>query len=239
MPSGFLTPALVILAAAALQGFCGFGYSLLAMPILLFLMPASTAVPILCITGIALNAVLLGITRKSLNLRGLFPLALAGVLFTPLGALLIREIDAETAKTVMGVCVTLLSVTMLSKLRAGVRKTAAGMFATGAVSGLLNGFSTFSGPPVVLMLSGSGDERDGIRSSLAAYFLLLGVIAAVSYSMMGVLTSSALPTIALTLPFAVLGGSLGAVFARRPGNEIHRRISLVVMALLGLLSAAA
>lgn len=230
-------PLLVVFAAGALQGFCGFGYSLLAMPLLLFVLPAGTAAATLCITGLALNAVLLVLTRKHLDLRGLAPLAAAGVLFTPAGVWLIREVPAESARRVIGVGVAVISAAMLLNIRGGLRKTTPGLLTAGAVSGLLNGFATFSGPPVVLLLSASGEGRDGIRSCLAAYFLLLGLIGALSYSTMGVLTPEVLPSIALALPFTVLGAAAGAVLARRSGGEKFRRLSLVIMALLGLLTA--
>lgn len=223
--------------AGALQGFCGFGYSLLAMPLLLLVMPAGTAVPMLCVTGIALNVVLLISTRKHLDLRGFTPMAIAGVLFTPAGVWLIREVPAESAKTAIGIGVAVISLAMLLKLRLGLRKTPAGLLAAGAVSGILNGFATFSGPPVVLLLSASGEGKDGIRSCLAAYFLLLGTIGALSYYTMGVLTPEAIPSIALALPFTVLGAVIGALLARRSGSEAFRRLSLVIMAVLGLLTA--
>lgn len=234
-----LLPLLVVFVAGALQGFCGFGYSLLALPLLLFMMPAGTAVPMLCVTGIALNVVLLISTRKHLDLRGFAPLAIAGVVFTPVGVWLIREVPAESAQTAIGIGVAVISMAMLLKLRAGLRKTPVGLLAAGAVSGLLNGFATFSGPPVVLLLSASGEGKDGIRSCLAAYFLLLGLIGALSYSTMGVLTTAALPSVVMALPFTVLGAATGALLARRSGGEAFRRLSLVIMALLGLLSAVA
>lgn len=230
---------MIVFVAAALQGFCGFGYSLLAMPLLLLMMPPGTAVPMLCVTGIGLNVVLLILTRKHLDLRGLAPLAIAGVLFTPVGVWLIREVPAGSAKTAIGIGVAVMSTAMLLKLRAGLRKTSAGLLAAGAVSGLLNGFATFSGPPVVLLLAASGEGRDGIRSCLAAYFLLLGLIGALSYSAMGVLTPEALPYTILALPFTVLGAAAGALLARRSNGEAFRRLSLVIMAMLGLLTAMA
>ncbi|MFO7626275.1 MAG: sulfite exporter TauE/SafE family protein [Candidatus Fermentibacteraceae bacterium] len=232
-----LLPLLVVFVAGALQGFCGFGYSLLAMPLLLFMMPAGTAVPMLCVTGIALNVVLLISTRKHLDLRGLTPLAIAGVVFTPVGVWLIKEVPAESAKTAIGIGVAVISTAMLLKLRVGLRKTTTGLLAAGAVSGLLNGFATFSGPPVVLLLSASGEGKDGIRSCLAAYFLLLGLIGALSYSTMGVLTPEALPSVAMALPFTVLGATAGALLARRSGGEAFRRLSLIIMGVLGLLTA--
>jgi len=232
-------PLLAVFVAGALQGFCGFGYSLLAMPLLLLMMPAGTAVPILCITGIALNVVLLIMTRKHLDLRGLAPLAIAGAVFTPVGVWLIREVPAETAKTAIGTGVAVISMAMLLKLRGGLRKTTPGLLAAGAVSGILNGFATFSGPPVVLLLSASGEGRDGIRSCLAAYFLLLGLIGALSYSTMGVLTTETLRSVGIALPFTVGGAAAGALIARRSDGESFRRLSLVIMAVLGILTAMA
>lgn len=229
--------AAVLLAAGALQGFCGFGYSLLAMPLLLVAMPARAAVPVLCVTGIALNGLLLYGTRRSFDFRGLLPLAFAGSLFTPAGAWLIREIDPRTAKTVIGAGVALMSLGLLLDLRPGLRRNMTGLFAAGAASGLLNGFSTFSGPPVVLLLAAAGEERDRMRSCLAGYFLVLGVMGAVSYSFMGMLSMEDLPGIGLLLPFTVLGALLGSFLAGRTGSGKFRKVSLVLMAALGGYSA--
>ncbi|MCK7506568.1 MAG: hypothetical protein MZV70_22580 [Desulfobacterales bacterium] len=92
---------------------------------------------------------------------------------------------------------------------------------------------------MVLLLSASGEGRDGIRSCLAAYFLLLGLIGALSYFAMGVLTPGSLPFTALALPFTVLGAAAGALLARRSDGQAFRRLSLVIMAVLGLLTAMA
>lgn len=237
MPPDIYPTALVLLAAGALQGFCGFGYSLLAMPLLLLMMPARTAVPALCVTGIALNGILLYRTRRSFDLKGLLPLALAGALFTPVGVWLIREIDPRTAKTVIGAGVALMAVGLLLNFRLGLKRNMVGMFTAGAASGLLNGFSTFSGPPVVLLLAAVGEERDKTRSCLAGYFLVLGVIGALSYTVMGILTTESLPGIGLLLPFTALGAILGTQLAVKTDSGRFRRLSLGIMAVLGAYSA--
>lgn len=231
-------PALILVCASFLQGFSGFGYSLLALPLLLWFMPPGTAVPMLCVTALILNGMILLKTGRSLEIRSLLPLAVAGAAFTPVGAWLIREVPAELAKTVIGIAVALLSMALLLKTSPGPGKKAPSLMVAGAFSGLLNGFSTFSGPPVLLVLAGSGEERDRIRSCLAAYFLFLGVIALLSYSALGVLTPKALPGIAMMTPFTVTGALAGIGLASRTGSSAYRRAALLLMAALGILSAA-
>lgn len=229
--------AAVLLAAATLQGFTGFGYSLMAMPLLILFTPARAAAPVLCVTGITLNAILLLTTRKSFDLRGLLPLAVPGVLFTPAGAWLVREAPSGAAGTFVGAVTAVMALALLFGVRGVFRRTAWGMAAAGTASGILNGFSTFSGPPVVLLLTAAGEERDRTRSWLAGYFLLLGIAGAFSYWTMGMLPPGDLPGIAAMLPFTGGGAVLGSYLAGKTDSGRFRRISLAVMAALGLLSA--
>ena len=63
--------------AGALQGFSGFGYSLLALPLLCVFVPARWAVPVIAVSSLSLNAMVFITFRRNLNLKGFLPMAAA------------------------------------------------------------------------------------------------------------------------------------------------------------------
>ncbi len=220
-----------------LQGFCGFGYSLLALPIICMFAPASWAVPVIAVSSLVLNTMVLVSSRGKLRLKGFLPLALAGMAFTPLGAWLLGSLPDVTVRLIIGVSVTGASLLSLSRWAPRMRRTPMGMGVTGAMSGLLNGLTTFSGPPAVIYLSATETEKDSFRGNLSAFFLVLTITAIPSFLGMGVATPAHLLRAALFLPAAALGGSLGIYAAGRVDSSVFRRAALVILALLGVFGA--
>ena len=227
----------ILFAAGVLQGFCGFGYSLVALPLICLYAPAQWAVPILAVTSITVNSLVLLSSRKKILFRGLLPMVICGVVFTPLGALLLKLLPDITVRLVIGVTVALSAVFSLSRWSPHLKRSSAGMAVTGVLSGLFNGLTTFSGPPAVIYLSATETEKDSFRGSLSAYFLTLTLVSVPSFLGTGVVDGQGLLHAALYLPGAGAGGLLGILVSRKVDSTAFRRIALVVLALLGVFGA--
>ncbi|HOP27489.1 MAG TPA: sulfite exporter TauE/SafE family protein [Candidatus Sabulitectum sp.] len=227
----------ILFAAGVLQGFCGFGYSLVALPLICLYAPAQWAVPILAVTSITVNSLVLLSSRKKILFRGLLPMVICGMVFTPLGALLLKLLPDITVRLVIGVTVALSAVFSLSRWSPHLKRSSAGMAVTGVLSGLFNGLTTFSGPPAVIYLSATETEKDSFRGSLSAYFLALTLVSVPSFLGTGVVDGPGLLHAALYLPGAGAGGLLGILVSRKVDSTAFRRIALVVLALLGVFGA--
>jgi len=59
----------IFLFSAALQGLTGFGFSILAVPLITLFISPKTAVPILLIYSMIINIVVLYSARKAINLK--------------------------------------------------------------------------------------------------------------------------------------------------------------------------
>jgi hypothetical protein len=81
------TAAAVLFSGACLQGLTGFGYSLFSLSLLVLLMPASAAVPMLSVSSLFLNALVLLRTRRRIEPARIAPLLLSGAAGAPLGIL--------------------------------------------------------------------------------------------------------------------------------------------------------
>ncbi|MEN8207619.1 MAG: sulfite exporter TauE/SafE family protein [Candidatus Fermentibacteria bacterium] len=226
----------VLFAGAFLQGLAGFGYSLFSLPLLAFLMPVSSAVPLLCITGIFLNLSVFLRARKNLDLKRILPLLLAGTAALPAGVWLLRIADESTLRISVGIVVILSSLIYLSGFRVTVRRERLAMIPVGFISGLLNGATTFSGPPVILFFTNQRVAKHQFRASLAAYFLLLNIIAVPAFIAGGLLTGEAALDTFYLFPAVLLGVLFGIKMADVVSEERFRFAALILLGVLGVFS---
>jgi len=226
----------VLLTGACLQGLTGFGYSMFSLPLLALFMPVQEAVPILSMTSIVLNLMVFLHARGSTSVKRVLPLLLAGAAGLPIGVYVLGRLDENFLKGAVGVLVIISSVLYLSGFRVRVHREKSSMIPVGLVSGVLNGSTTFSGPPVILFLSNQKVPRDAFRGSLAVYFLMLNVLAAPAFLAGGFLTQETALGAARGLPAVLAGGLLGNRLASRLGEGVFRQWALAALLLLGVFS---
>ncbi len=226
----------ILFLGACLQGLTGFGYSLFSLPLLVMLMPPSAAVPMLSVTSLFLNLLVLLRARRSLDIRRIVPLLVSGAAALPAGIWLLRTADESLLRTVIGSLVTLSSVMYLSGFRVRVGRERLAMIPVGLLSGVLNGATTFSGPPVILFFANQNVARHRFRASLAAYFLLLNVVAVPAFVAGGLLTGELARETAAFFPAVVAGALLGIRLADMVSEDLFRQLALIFLALLGIFS---
>ncbi len=199
--------------------------------------PAGWAVPVIAVSSLALNIMVLSTSWRNLRLRGFLPLALAGMVFTPAGAWMLSSLSDTAVRVIIGISVTSVSILSLSKWAPHLERTTLGMALTGALSGIFNGLTTFSGPPAVIYLSATETEKGSFRANLSAFFLALTLIAIPSFVGMGVTSAENLVQAAIFLPAAALGGTIGILLAKKVDSSVFRKMALVTLSLLGVLGA--
>jgi len=226
----------ILFGGAFLQGLTGFGYSLFSLPLLACLMPVSAAVPMLCVTGVFLNLIVFLRARKNLDIKRILPLLISGAAALPAGIWLLRTADESSLKIGVGVLVILSSIIYLSGFRITVKREKLAMIPVGFLSGLLNGATTFSGPPVILFFANQRVAKHQFRASLAAYFLLLNAIAVPAFIAGGLLTGeTALNTLYL-FPAVISGVLIGIRMADVVSEERFRFAALIALGVLGVFS---
>lgn len=226
----------ILFTGAFIQGLTGFGYSLFSLPLLASLMPVSAAVPMLCVTGVFLNLIVFIRARKNLDIKRILPLLISGAAALPAGIWLLRTADESALKIGVGILVILSSIIYLSGFRITVKREKLAMIPVGFLSGLLNGATTFSGPPVILFFANQRVAKHQFRASLAAYFLLLNAIAVPAFIAGGLLTGeTALNTLYL-FPAVISGVLFGVRVADVVSEERFRFAALIALGVLGVFS---
>jgi hypothetical protein len=209
----------------------GFGFALVAAPVLVAVTDPVTSVSILAVAGVFTSTVTLTAGRERPQVAGreatlLVLWALPGLVF---GAWLVTRVPADAIRVAVGVLV-LAALAQRRFAPAGTGRVPparrpASRAAAGLASGTLSTSTGLSGPPLVLHLASAAPRV--MRDTLAVVFVVLGVLTTATLLAAGELT---VPTVTVALPVAVLaGGVLGHRIFDRLSPRAHGRIVTVLL----------
>ena len=237
LPLLLLASGLVFLAAIV-RGYSGFGFSLLAITALSLIYRPAEVIPAIFLLEIAASLHLLPAIWREVHWRSLLPLMAGALLGTPIGVHALANLPE--APMTLALALFVLAATAL--LWCGVSLTRMpGTLATvavGAATGVANGAFGMGGPPVILFYFASPAGNAAGRASLIAYFLFTDVVGLAFLAREGLVTTDAGIMALAFLPALALGVAFGARRFRTADPARFRRIALIVLALLALITAA-
>lgn len=220
----------IILVGAACQSSIGMGFALITVPILLLLDPAFVPISIIC-SGFVLSLLIMRRDRTALDLSGI-GIALAGRFTgTALAAALLLALPRETLIPVIGGLIVL--GVLVSLLHTSTwTLTPVTVFGAGVVSGIMGTLAGVGGLPMGLLYQ----HQQGaiIRSTLAGFFAVGGVVSLVSLWLVGQFSLHELRLFGLVLPALLLGFALSRVGIRYLDQGYTRAAILWVSALSGV-----
>lgn len=226
----------IILFSATVQGATGFGFSLLAVPLLAFVLPLSVIVPVLVLFSLVLNVIVFFKLKGHVDKIQMFLLILFGLVSIPIGINALQGLDENIIKLVVGGVVIISAAAMQFgfKIKFKNQKIAYGL--TGFFSGILNGSSSLSGPPVILMLSNEAVDKSTFRKTLATYFLTLNLFSIPMFILRGMVTDEVITNTLKLSPALLIGVLLGVGLGNKLPEAIFRKITLLLIFVMGVLT---
>jgi len=226
----------IFLFSAILQGLTGFGFSILAVPLITLFIPPKTAVPILLIYSMIINIVVLYSARKAVNLKKIWILLVAGIITMPLGTHLLVIMNENLLKIFIGSMILMFGILLLIGFRKQFANEKIAMLPVGMVSGLLGGSISISGPPIILFLSNQDVDKHTFRGNLAAYFFILNLFTIPVYYLNGLLTKVVWSYSLTFLPGLLIGVVVGNLLSHKIKDNHFKKITLILLIIMGLLS---
>lgn len=227
-----LLAAAVILVAAFVRGYSGFGFALVGVAGISLVAAPSVAVPVVLILEVAASLLLLPPVWREIRWRPVLLLLAGAVVLTPIGALVLVRAPADAMRVALAVVIAAAALLLLRAPTAQRSPGARGTLAVGGVAGLLNGAFGTSGPPIVLFFVGSERAAAVSRASMMACFLVLDVIAVVSFAVGGLVNRAELITVLWCAPALVLGSWLGhRAFHGSDTTRFRQRVLWLLVAL--------
>ena len=227
---------MIVLFAAVIRGFSGFGFALVGVPLLSMIMPPLSFVPI--IFGLQVIAVLPGFkqTLQNAQWKQILPLLPGGFLGTWGGLQILYRIQPEIIDFIIAAAVIFVAVFLLKGFRLGRQFTNIEIVSIGMLSGLLNGSAGLPGPPVIIAQLVTPNTEKMVRSNLIIFFTILALFGIASIMSGGNLNTTHVYLMFTSAPFLILGTLLGEKLFHNPMLFPHyRRISTYLLLVIGIM----
>ena len=235
------TAAIFLLLAGALAGgfvtgLAGFGTALMALGIWLYVLPPSTAVPLVLICSIVAQTSTLPSFWRSFDFKLVWPFLIGGLAGVPLGTMLVADADPRVFKLSVGVLLLVFS-TALYFNRKPIAVSFGGRMADAAIGfagGILGGLAGLSGPLPTLWASVRGWGKHQRRGIFQTFNWTVLTAALFLQAATGFITSEVVWLAMLALPASLFGAWLGARAYRVLSDRNFRDVVLGLLFLSGL-----
>ncbi len=235
-PLGLVFAALIVAGAAAVKGVIGFGFPLIAIPLLSTLLGPRIAVPVVAIPTLVSNVFL--VSRGGFS-RATAPLVmvLGGIILgTPAGAMLITVLEPRVLSVLVGatalayVLATAFRLTML--IPAAVKLPAAPI--VGVLAGVMGGVTGISSPLLASYLHLLRIEKREFVLWITIMFFVGNIVQVGSYFRLGLYAGPVLSASLLACLPMVAGTLAGLAMQDRLHPETFSRVVLVTVFLASL-----
>lgn len=225
--------AAIVFVAYIVRGMSGFGTSLVAIPMLVFIMPMHTAVPMMTLIGLSVT-VILGIRDRDHvrwdEMRYLLAPTLIGVLA---GIYLFTALDPRFMQRLLGGFIAAYAVYLIASqfVRAEPRQCSRrwgwpAAFGSAFIDSMFGGGG---GPLVVIYMHRRGYAPVTFRATLAVLWLVELVVRVIGYGIGGFYDRAVLLIVLLLLPVMWLGNRAGEAISRRMSQRAFSRLIAVVL----------
>ncbi len=198
--------------ASAAQAATGFGGALVAVPVFALLVDVPTAVVAATGLGFLMTAGAGIVERAHVDRRTAVRFFVAGLVGMPLGLLLLARLDERLLDVLVALTV-LAALPLVLRTAALVRRRSLDL-AAGGLSGLLLTSTGMNGPPLVVVLQGSGCSPRAMRATLQVVFAGQDLVALAGFALIGRLSPE--------VGALVLGGALAIPLGWRLGDRLLR-----------------
>ncbi len=225
--------ATVVFLAAFTQSLSGFGSALVAMAFLPAVIGIQAASPLVAVTVLTLEAILLVIYRQALNFQVIWRVIAGSLAGVPLGLLLLERVPERIVLLLLGVVILGYALYALLEIRLPTLRAPIWAYFFGLLAGMLGGAYNTSGPPVVIYANCRRWQPLEFKSNMQGFFIFSSLLVAGAHFINNNLTVAVWRYFALSLPALLLGILAGTRLDGVIDARTFQRIVLLLLALMG------
>lgn len=223
-----------VFAAYVIFGICGFGSTLIAVPLMAHFYPLKMVIPVIVLVDCV------AATRQGLRLRAgvnkpellaMLPFILAGML---IGAFILVKAPSAVLLPILGVFVTAYGLYYTFRKTSVYRVARWTAVPIGLAAGALSSVFGMAGPLYVMYLVGRGSTPDHIRATMPVVFSFTTVGRIALFGALGLIDRDVLIMAVMLTPLMFLGVWCGNRLHARFTPENVIRLMGVVLAVSGL-----
>lgn len=223
----FALTALIVLFASTLHAATGFGFSILAVPLLLLIHEPVVAVQLNLVLSIALSLMLVPRVWTEASKPMLWRLMAGSLVGAPAGVWTLVYMDTPTLKLLIAGLTLGFTLLLLCRLR--FRLSPARDAATGVLAGGFTAAVGMGGVPLLLYFAGADVPKAVVRATVLVFFLFIYTLA-LGLQMLVKPVQTGLGWLSVgALPLALLGVWLGQRLFHRLSQPVFRAIIYLVL----------
>jgi hypothetical protein len=234
----FAAIALAVFAAAVVRGFTGFGFALAAVPLLGLALPPSQSVPLAVGLQVCVGLIDLPKAKRGCHWASLRWLIVGTLVGSPVGVLALAVAPPSAARLAIALICVVGTLLLVRGFRFGAPARRGEALGVGMASGLFNGLAAMPGPPVVAFYLATALSAAEVRASLLIFFLVASLSNAASLVAAGLVGPTLPVPLLFGLPLMLIGSALGERLFRGAGGHRHRSVSIALLGIVAVVSAA-
>lgn len=228
--------AVSTLAASFIMGLTGFGFGLVAMGVLPYVMTVARANGHVLILGTTVIVAALVPVVRRVKLDLIWPLFVGAAIGVPIGVFYLVRMNESVLRITLGVVIIAAVATQMRRTdpeRAAMNaRTPTGRLITagvGMAAGMLGGAFSVGGPPVVILIHQTLTDKTDIKANLLAYFMFSVAVRAPLLAASEILTREILINSLVVLPLLVAGLIAGNLLHTRLSTKVVRYVVMVML----------
>jgi len=228
MNTDYLITATIVLLAALIKGSTGFGFSMTALPLLIFNNAVKTVVPIITIWSLTTSLIII-LQKKEFKVnRENNALILWGALGTITGTLILANLEEKVLTLVVSVIFACLTILSLAGFQFKIKNRSKATIQTGLLSGILAGSISISGPPITLLLNALQIRKEEFREIFARFDIVTSIVALIGFSITGYLNNQTFLFALFFVPVIYSGTFIGKRINRLIPQNLFRTVNLAL-----------
>ncbi|MEO5901501.1 MAG: sulfite exporter TauE/SafE family protein [Ilumatobacteraceae bacterium] len=228
----FATVACAVFFASFVQAIAGFGFGLLAVPLMSLAIAPKRAVVISALVGVLITTWQAWSMRRDADRPVVKRMTIAAYVGMPFGLVVLITFSNDALRLLLGIAVLVATAVLATNLRVAVGPHAD--YVAGFVSGVLNTSLSTNGPPLAVVLQARRLDAPEFRATISTVFALSNAFALVLFIASGKVTRSGLVAAALAAPALALGQALGYPIRRHVHGARFRVLVLLLLAAAGI-----
>jgi uncharacterized membrane protein YfcA len=225
----------IIFLAGLIQSFAGFGAGLFSIPLLTLFLEPKFIIPPCMLLFLIMNLSLTMEIRKNVKWGKVLKFLPGTITGIPGGVYALEYLNPEIIKGLISLVVIFFAIFFSSGGRLSLKETFLSQNGAGLIGGFLAGCSSMGGPPIIIFGISLGWRKEAFRSTLVAYFLIMSVLALLSFTIAGLFSFSNLRLFFAGIIPLFCGFLLGIKLKNITSEEKFRKAILWVLITIGII----
>ncbi len=220
--------------SAFLQTVTGFGFSIMTAPLLAIVIGAKLTVMITLVTSLMVKVVILVKSRdlEDGSFKDVWVLLVSSLFFSLPGAYMLKIIDNELLKILLGIMLLFTGVVMWRNFKINITNHNFAKIVAGGLSGFFGSVTSINGPPIVLYYLNAGvdQNKNVFRGNLTRFFLVANIISITYATFMGIFKFNEVAKyLLLSIPALLVGYRFGNVVFAKIDQKTFKVLTLALV----------